>query len=142
MVRDHCNLINERVHRHYWDEDQNCATTVLLILAEIFEIKLASQTLHSAIGMHGAGGFRAQCGLVEGTLMFLGIAGKERGLDDADIIKHCYTFATEFQKSFGSLICSDLRPQGFKPDNPPHLCEELTKKAIEFVVGYISKIIN
>ncbi len=130
-------LINDRVHQYYWEDDLNCATTVLRILAEIHKIDLCPETVYSAIGMHGAGGFRAQCGLVEGTLMFLGIIGKERGRQDEEIIRYCFDFANEFQRNFGSLACRDLRPQGFKPDNPPHLCEELTKKAVKFIVDYL-----
>ncbi len=139
-MKDYNNLISERVHHYYWDEDLNCATTVLLIMAEIFAIELLPQTLHAAIGMHGAGGFRAQCGLVEGSLMFIGIIGRERGLADESIIKYCYDFAAEFQKNFGSLSCSELRPQGFKPDNPPHLCENLTRKVVQLLVENIHKI--
>jgi C_GCAxxG_C_C family probable redox protein len=142
MMKEDSSLINERVHHYYWNEDLNCATTILRILAEIFEINLCSQTVNSAIGMHGAGGFGAQCGLVEGSLMFIGIFGANQGYENEKIVKCCYNFSSEFQKNFGSLVCSDLRLQGFKPDNPPHLCEELTKKAVEFTVQYIARLVS
>ena len=38
------------------------------------------------------------------------------------------------------LNCAILRPQGFKPDNPPHLCEEITKKAIMFTLNYLNSL--
>jgi C_GCAxxG_C_C family probable redox protein len=133
-------LIEERVHHYYWNKDLNCATTALCVLAEIFEIDLCSQVIDSAIGMHGGGKFGAQCGLVEGPLMFIGIFGKEQGIDDKDIVNYCYCFLKEFQIKFGSIVCKDLRPQGFKPKNPPHLCEELTKRAIEFIVNYLIEL--
>ena len=116
-MKDYSSLINERVHHYYWNEDLNCATTILRILAEIFEINLYSQTIYSVIGMHGAGGFGAQCGLVEGSLMFIGILGKNQDHENEAIVKYCYHFSSEFQKNFGSLVCSELRPQGFKPDS-------------------------
>jgi C_GCAxxG_C_C family probable redox protein len=141
-MKNYRSLINEQVHHYYWDENLNCATTVLKILAEIFEINLNSQTIHSVIGMHGAGGFGAQCGLVEGSLLFIGILGKNQGRENEDIVKYCYHFSSEFEKSFGSLTCRDLRSQGFKPDNPPHLCEELTKKVVEFTGHYINKVLS
>lgn len=134
------NLIDERVHRYYWENDYNCATTMLLILSEICGIELNPQTLNAAVGMHGAGKYGAQCGLVEGSLMFIGIYGRQRGKDDEEIIKGCYTFADEFKKKFDSLMCVELRPEGFKPENPPHICEGLTKRAVRFTLDYMENI--
>ena len=58
--------ITERVHDYYWKDNINCATTTLMILAELFRIDCGSQVLDSAIGMHGAAEYGAQCGLAEG----------------------------------------------------------------------------
>ncbi|AZO96406.1 C-GCAxxG-C-C family protein [Halocella sp. SP3-1] len=134
------NIIKERVHQYYWEEDLNCATVMLKILAEIFEVKLNSQVIDSAIGMHGAGSFGAQCGLVEGSLMFLGIFGKKQLISHGEVIEKCYNFADKFQKEFGSLLCSELRPEGFKKDNPPHLCEDMTREAVGFTVNYVCQV--
>jgi C_GCAxxG_C_C family probable redox protein len=135
-------LIEERVHYYYWEKDYNCAITMLKILAEIFEVELSSQVIDSAIGMHGAGKFGAQCGLVEGSLMFTSILGRRNGIAQEEIISKCYTFADEFQKRFGSLLCRELRPEGFKKDNPPHLCEEMSKRAVEFTVNFIMESVE
>jgi Putative redox-active protein (C_GCAxxG_C_C) len=129
--------IEQRVHHSYWDKDLNCATTMLMILADLFRIDLEAQVIHSAIGMHGAGGYGAQCGLVEGSLMFMGILGKAKGLPDREIISMCKQFAAAFESSFGSLGCAVLRPAGFAPDNPPHLCEELTRRAVAFSYDFL-----
>lgn len=53
--------IRERVHELYWKHDINCARATLICLCEIFQVYLEKQTLNTAIGLHGAGGFRAQC---------------------------------------------------------------------------------
>ena len=66
-------IIKERVHELYWEHDMNCARTMLTCLGEFYDVNLEEQTVNSTIGLHGAGGFRAQCGLVEGALMFIGI---------------------------------------------------------------------
>lgn len=129
--------IKKRVAECYWHEDLNCATTMLVILSELHNIELHKQVIDSAIGMHGAGGFGAQCGLVEGSLLFIGILGKEKGLPTEKIIDLCASFAQQFEKKFSSLLCKQLRPQGFKPDNPPHLCEELTNEAVRFSAEYL-----
>lgn len=132
--------IEERVHNYYWTDDINCATTMLKTVSEIFQIELSQQVIDSAVGMHGAGKFGAQCGLVEGSLMLIGIIGKKKNYSEEITVNNCFRFAEEFQKKFGSLNCSTLRPEGFKPENPPHICERLTVEAIEFTSGFIDGI--
>lgn len=132
--------ISKRVHELYWDEDINCARTSLICLSELFEITIEPQTLWSAIGLHGAGGYRAQCGLVEGTLMFIGIYLHILGKTEAEIVSGCYNFASAFDKKFGSLRCLELRPTGFSEHDPPHMCENLTCNAIEFAYQYLFKM--
>ncbi|MHB8076647.1 C-GCAxxG-C-C family protein [Desulfosporosinus fructosivorans] len=133
-------FINYKVHSYYWNDDLNCAITSLLTLSEIYNINLCSQIVNAGIGMPGAGGYGAQCGLVSGALMFIGILGKEKSLEIRDIVNTCYEFAKGFEIEFGSLDCRVLRPQGFKPENPPHLCEEMTKKAIMFTLNYLNSL--
>ncbi len=89
--------------------------------------------------MHGAGLFGAQCGLVEGSLMFIGIIGRQKGKSVDDVEPLCFEFAEKFTKKFGSLLCRELRPEGFNDDNPPHLCEPRTIDAISFAADFISQ---
>lgn len=56
--------IEKKVHDLYWKDNINCARTILICLSELFDISLEQQTIFSAIELHGAGGFRVQCGLV------------------------------------------------------------------------------
>jgi C_GCAxxG_C_C family probable redox protein len=130
-------FVKLRVARYYWEDNINCAATTLNILAEHFDVRLHPQVLNAALGMHGAGEYGAQCGLVEGALMFLGIVGKEKGLANEAVVAACREFAGAFQQRFGSLNCAVLRPQGFREENPPHLCEPLTCKAIEFSLAFV-----
>ena len=107
------------------------------ILAEYFAIELHPQIIDAALGMHGAGRYGAQCGLVEGPLMFIGIWGRKHKLSDDDSCDLCNEFARQFELQFGSLLCSVLRPGGFKEDDPPHLCTPLTHKAVAFAIRFI-----
>lgn len=134
--------ITKRVHELYWEKDINCARTTLICLSELFEIAIEPQTICSAVGLHGAGGYRAQCGLVEGALMFIGIYFHTLGKAETEIVSACYNFAFAFDKTFNSLRCLELRPTGFSENNPPHLCENLTCKAIEFTYCYILEILK
>ena len=135
-------LIQSRIHSYYWNDDLNCAETTLKILAEIFSMEIQPQILAAAVGMHGAGKFGAQCGLVEGALMFIGILGKEKGIDKERTIALCYAFADGFEQRFKSLRCKDLRPMGFRPNDPPHLCEGKTRIAIKFSADFINKALE
>lgn len=65
--------IVKHVHLAYWNKDLNCANTTLECLSSIFETQVDSQLYKAAVGLHGAGGYRAQCGLVEGVLLFIGL---------------------------------------------------------------------
>lgn len=129
--------IKARVHELYWEDNINCARTVLICLSELFGVTLERQTLISAIGLHGAGGFRAQCGLVEGGLMFISIYDSQQEKSEDEIVTDCYGYAEAFEQEFHSLRCCDLRPAGFSADNPPHMCERLTSEAVKFAYSFI-----
>jgi hypothetical protein len=139
-VEDVGAFVQCRVHDDYWNEDLNCATTTLRILSGRFGTQVHGQVLDAALGMHGAGGYRAQCGLVEGALMFLGLCGRAHGLPDEEVVAACHAYARAFEERFGSLLCRELRPQGFRPDDPPHLCEGLTCQTILFDIAYVSDL--
>lgn len=131
-------VIKTKVNKYYWQDDINCATVNLRILSEMFSIMISAQVIDAALGMHGAGKYGAQCGLVEGTLMFLGIIGRSEGVSDDIIVDSCNEFANQFEHRFQSLLCKELRPEGFRQDNPPHLCEGLTCEAVAFNVNFLT----
>lgn len=132
--------IKKRVHELYWEEDINCARTTLICLSELFEITIEPQAICSAVGLHGAGGYRAQCGLVEGTLMFIGIYLHVLGKTEDEIVLACFNFASAFDRTFGSLKCFELRPTGFLESDEPHMCENLTCNGIAFAYQYILEV--
>ncbi|WP_319475482.1 C-GCAxxG-C-C family (seleno)protein [Marispirochaeta aestuarii] len=116
--------VRNTVHKYYWIDDINCATITLKTLSIAFSIEISSQVVDSAIGLHGAGKYGAQCGLVEGCLLFIGIYGKVLNLDNKDIVEICSFFAEGFEHKFSSLPCSQLRPGGFNDTDPEHLGED------------------
>jgi C_GCAxxG_C_C family probable redox protein len=130
-------FIRMRVHDYFWKADLNCAGTTLMVMAEHFSVDIEQQVLDAASGMHGAGGYRAQCGIVEGSLMFIGILGKCHSISETEISSFCSNFAAHFEQDFGSLSCAILRPTGFRSDDPSHLCEPLTVRAVTFTIPLI-----
>lgn len=133
FVFDHVQEFNKK-------QGLNCAQTTLLVLAEKFKITLNPQIIPGSVGLNGAGLYRAQCGLVEGMLIFLGIYLPDRNFDKDAIQKTCNIFASKFEAQFGSLSCSKLRPNGFNDGDPPHLCEKLIIDAIKFDIDFISSL--
>jgi hypothetical protein len=131
-------LIDARVHDYYWKEDFSCAITTLKILSELYYPALHPQVIDAAFGLN-AGRCGMQCGLVEGALLFIGVYGNQNDMTKEEITDVCHIYCNEFQTAFGSLLCKKLRPQGFFANNPPHLCENLTKKAVEFSANFISE---
>ena len=141
VFRNHLDIadfVKRRVHECYWRDNINCATANLKILSEVFQINLSSDLIDAAVGMHGAGKYGAQCGLVEGSLMFIGVLGRRLDVTDSTIASFCKDFAGQFVHRFGSLSGEILRPEGFGPDNPPHLCEKLTCEVICFAINAIA----
>ncbi|MBP1765864.1 MAG: GCAxxG family protein [Firmicutes bacterium] len=133
-------LINERVHDYYWKHDLNCAITTLKILSELFCVEIHPQVTEAAFGLN-AGRVGTQCGLVEGALLSIGIYGSQRQVENSKVQELCRKFSVEFQQKFASVLCKELRPQGFQPANPPHLCENLTQRAVLFTAGFLSRSI-
>ena len=95
--------IRNRVHELYWKNDINCARTALICLGELLGTAIEPQTLLSAAGLHGAGGYRAQCGIVEGSLMFMGIYLHMLGRTDHEIVAACHDFAAAFDRTCGRM---------------------------------------
>ncbi len=134
--------IDQLVRHYFRDLEINCATTTIKILGECFDLEVSPQTLDSTLGLNGAGQHGAQCGLAEGGLMFLGMIGRVRGIADDEIVAACDRYATEFEREFGSMTCSVLRPEGFKEDNPPHICEPISCRAVKFSYRFVKRFLR
>lgn len=130
--------ITQRVHTCYWISDLSCIVTMLMLLGERFGKPISTEVINAANGLH-AGRLQSQCGLVEGALMFIGMYGAQQGLEIEEIHAICFAFASQYEEQFNSTVCSELRPQGFFKGQPPHLCEALTCRSIEFAVQYIKE---
>ena len=132
-------FIDERVHRYYWQDELDCAVTTLKVLGELYEVEASQPVLDAAFGLN-AGRCGWQCGLVEGALLFIGLYGKAKGAGQEEIRTLCRGYCAAFEARFGSLLCKELRPEGFGSENPPHLCERRTKEAVLFSAAFIASI--
>ena len=111
------------------------------LLAEVHNVKLDDQVLKAALGMNGAGRYGAQCGLVEGMIMFLGIWGDLKGFSYDQIQMICRSYAEKFDKTFGNLTCGSLRPEAeAAAEDPAHVCRELKVKALLMDLDFLDII--
>jgi len=74
------------------------------------------------------------------NVLFIGQYFSAANMSEKQIVSVCYQYAREFEKTFGSLRCRELRPGGFSKKDPPHLCESITCQAIEFAYLFIQEI--
>lgn len=130
--------IANRVHDYYWQQDLCCALTALNVLGELFDCTPSPELTAATYGLN-AGRCGSQCGLAAGPLLFFGLYGQQRQWPAEKIQRLCRHFSAEFEQTFSSRLCLELRPQGFAPSNPPHLCENLSCRAIELAARILSE---
>ncbi|HOU15098.1 MAG TPA: C-GCAxxG-C-C family (seleno)protein [Anaerolineae bacterium] len=127
-------LIKQRVAAYFISGDNNCAMTVLRVLAEVFDTPVAQPVIDAAQCMPGAGGVEHLCGLVSGVLMFVGVWGGQQGLHRQKLRPLTVNLSQAIQERFGSLMCRDLRPaEG---------CGPLAVAFLTFVIPYLESRLN
>ena len=119
----------------------NCATTTVIIMSKHFSTKIQSQVIDSLVGLPNGAEQKSLCGLVSGTLIFIGIYGKIKKLKRDQIKNICKKFSSEFIGKFGSIDCKDLKPEKISPEQTC-ICKELAYKAIDFSIDFIEKSIK
>ncbi len=119
--------LRERVQVYFVSGKNNCAMTMLKILAEVFEMPLDPQVVHAAQAMPGAGGVDGLCGLVSGVLMFIGLWGGYCGLHRSLLKPISQGFVEGVRLRFGSIDCRDLRND----------CNALALSVLDFAIPYL-----
>ena len=130
--------ILEMVHHCYWDNNANCAQTTLHCLEQLTGLPVHPSLYQATVGCHGAAGHGGQCGLIEGATLFLGLYCAAMGKSVEETEEICARYALVFNRNFNSMACSDLRPGGFRADDPPHLCERFTVRAVTCLHDFVS----
>jgi C_GCAxxG_C_C family probable redox protein len=127
-------FVQQRVASYFVTGDNNCAMTVLRVLAEVFETPVTQQVIDAAQCLPGAGGVDHLCGLVSGALMFVGVWGGQQGLHRQLLRPLTSNFSQAVREHFGSLMCSDLRrTEG---------CGPLAVAFLTFTISYLKTRLN
>lgn len=131
--------MKEKVHELYWKKQGSCANVMLLCLSELTDVKLEPQVFASVAGQHGAEKLGAQCGLAIAGQMFIGIYYRQQEKDEAAIVSYCTQYAEAFRNKFSTLVCSELRMNGYISTDPRHVCEQLTCDAVTITYNFLKK---
>lgn len=129
--------VRDVVQEGFFTREEDSAVTVLRGLGEVFDTALSPQLLQAAAAVSGAGCSGAQCGIVEGALLFIGLYYGAKGKTAAEIAAVSRAFAAAYAEKWGSLRCAELRPGGVHEDDPPTLCAGLTLEGIIFTREFI-----
>ncbi len=103
--------LRERVERYFVSGRYNCTMTVLAVLFEVYEMPPDPRLLGAGQCLPGVGGSGGLCGLVSGTLIFLGVWGYERGLHRSLLSPGCALVVESVRARFGSTSCALLRTE-------------------------------
>ncbi|MBN2392454.1 MAG: C-GCAxxG-C-C family protein [Anaerolineae bacterium] len=127
-------FVQQSVSTYFVTGENNCAMTVLRVLAEVFETSVAQPVIDAAQCMPGAGGIDHLCGLISGALMFVGVWGGQQGLHRQTLRPLTSSFSQAVTERFGSLMCSDLRPADG--------CGPLAVAFLTFAIPYLESRLN
>jgi hypothetical protein len=103
--------LRERVERYFVSGQYNCTMTALAVLFEAYEMAPDPRLLGAGQCMPGVGGSGGLCGLVSGTLIFLGVWGYERGLHRSALAPGCAFVVESVRRRFGSTSCAALQTE-------------------------------
>lgn len=140
----------EETARNYFKQGLNCSECVYRTILDLYEPDLSPETICLATGFGGGMGHtKNTCGAITGAVMSLGaIKGrrdpfeKETPAERASELKDIYAiFAdmiNEFEKDYGTLICSELSaPLGdFESRERKKNCQQIIGHCAALVAKY------
>ena len=116
--------IEERANQAvgYFKSGYNCAQSVLMAYADLFEMDLQTATHIAAPFGAGMGRLREICGTVSGMFMIVGLAVPTDNPNDMESKTRNYAFvqrlAERFREENGSIICRELLGLNVRQENP------------------------
>lgn len=106
----------------YFKSGYNCAQSVLMAYADLFEMDLQTATRIAAPFGGGMGRLREVCGSVSGMFLIVGLAVPADNPSDMESKTRNYALvqrlAERFREENGSIICRELLGLNVKQENP------------------------
>lgn len=110
--------IAEKIKNDYMKKNGlNCAETILRAANEELGLGLDKNALLLAAGFGGGMAVGNVCGALTGAIMVLSrLYVKERAHESTRIKEIEKKFIADFEKEFGTLLCTPIKDKYFKPD--------------------------
>lgn len=128
-------MLKDLLPKYYFDSNYNCAESVLRAGNEYYNLGLQDRDM-ILVGGFGAGIQSGNtCGAVLAGVSVLSMKYIEAKAHESTDIKPVVNKLLEkFNKAYGSVLCSEIKPQTFNP-------ETRCKKAVDMACDIIEEVI-
>lgn len=110
-------MLKDLIHSYYFDQNYNCAETIIRAANEYYDLKLHDRDM-IMLGAYGAGiQCGSTCGAVLSAASVLSMKYVEaKAHESEDIRPVVQKMVRKFNEKYSSLLCKDIKPQSFKPE--------------------------
>lgn len=129
-------MLKDLVGKYYFDQNYNCAESVLRAGNEYYDLGLHDRDM-IVVAAYG-GGIQSgnTCGAVLAGAGILSMKYVEqKSHDSKDIRPVVLKLIQQFNKTYGSVLCKDIKPQSFKPE---YRCQKTVETACDILEAVIA----
>jgi len=133
-------MLKDLYEKYYYDMNYNCAETIIRAGNDYYNLGLHDRDM-IAFGGFGAGIQTGNtCGAILSAVSVLSMKYIEKRAHESNDIKPITTaLIREFNKTYGSVLCKDIKPQSFTPDTRCKATIETACDILEQVIADYDK---
>ena len=130
-------MLKDNLSKYYFEQNYNCAETILRAANEYYDLGLHDRDM-IMVGAYGAGIQSGNtCGAVLSVAAILSLKYVEaKAHESEDIRPVIQKMMRKFNDRFGSVLCSDIKPQSFKPE---YRCQKTIEVACDILEETIAE---
>ena len=129
-------MLKDLVGKYYLDQNYNCAESVLRAGNEYYDLGLHDRDMIVAAAYGGGIQSGNTCGAVLAGAGILSMKYVEqKSHDSKDIRPVVLKLIQQFNKTYGSVLCKDIKPQSFKPE---YRCQRTVETACDILEAVIA----
>jgi len=140
MITGGTAMLKDLYEKYYYDMNYNCAETIIRAGNDYYNLGLYDRDM-IAFGGFGAGIQTGNtCGAILSAVSVLSMKYIEKRAHESNDIKPITTaLIREFNKTYGSVLCKDIKPQSFTPDTRCKATIETACDILEQVIADYDK---
>ena len=129
-------MLKDLVGKYYLDQNYNCAESILRAGNEYYDLGLHDRDMIVAAAYGGGIQSGNTCGAVLAGAGILSMKYVEqKSHDSKDIKPVVLKLIQQFNKTYGSVLCKDIKPQSFKPE---YRCQKTVETACDILEAVIA----